>query len=326
MNPPTGLRALCTVAALSVALGAGYAVGAQATPDKGAATTLEVGQVMRVGDRIVTAEDLIARIGDAERMLKPEDHLVAPSLAYLRDVALLDLESGRLGLVVTAAEVEACTQQQIENVKAEIKRTSRGMLSYEQWLEQQGFTKEAFENYLRERAPIILRKRALVGYFKEYTPSLEAWHILVRTQSAAQAIYDELKALPEAKRIERFEELAVQKSEDSSSNLNKGRIGRIYKDSATLVPEAETALWAAKDNEVTAPVKSAYGWHVFLRRQTFTPVVKPFAEARDAMLKSPDATEADFNTWVRHVGITQKYPIERRLPGFDCKPNEKGSK
>jgi len=326
MNTRWSVRALLMFCALCGAVGVGYVAGAQATPDKGAPTTLEVGQVMRVGDRIITAEDLIARIGDAERMLKPEEHLVAPSLAYLRDVTLLDIEANRMGLVLTAADIETCTQQQIENVKAEIKRTSRGMLSYEQWLEQQGLTKEGFEIYLRERAPIILRKRVLCGYFAEMTESLEAWHILCRTQPAAQAIYDDLMATPEAKRAERFEELAVQKSEDTTSSMNKGRIGRIYKDSATLVPAAETALWALKDGGIAAPVQSNFGWHVFMRKQTFVPVVKPFATERDRLLKSPDTTEDLFNTWVRHVGVTQKYPIERRLPGYDCKPNQKASK
>lgn len=326
MNMRWSLRALALGGALCTALAAGYAAGAQATPDKGAANTLEVGQVMRVGNRIITAEDLIARIGDVERMLKPENHLVAPSLAYLRDVALLELESARLGLTIKPEEIETCTTQQIDAVKAEVKTSSRGMLTYEQWLEQQGLTKESFETYLRDRAPIILRKRALVSYFKDSTESLEAWHILVRRETDAQAIYNELKALAADKRAERFEELAVQKSTDTTSTINKGRIGRIFRDAATLVPEAETALWAIKDGEVAAPVKSPYGWHVFMRKQTFTPVVKPFAEVRDAAVKGTDAGEDDFNTWVRHVGITQKYPIERRLPGFDCKPNEKANK
>ncbi|MBE7491360.1 MAG: peptidylprolyl isomerase [Planctomycetes bacterium] len=311
---------------VAVALGAGYTAGAQSTPKKGEPNDLEVGQVMRVGSHIITAEDLIARIGDAERMLKPEHHLVAPSLAYLRDVALLDLESRRLGLVLSGEEIETCTRQQIENVKAEIKRSSRGMLTYEQWLEQQGLTKESFETYLLERAPIILRKRVLVTYFSEVTQSLEAWHILVRNQSAAQAIYDELRVLAADKRIQRFEELAVQKSEDTSSSINKGRIGRIYRDSATLVPEAETALWNIKDDEVAPPVKSSFGWHVFLRRLTLTPAAKPLAAERDRLMKAEDVKEDLFNTWVRHVGITQKYVIERRLPGFDCKPNQKASK
>ncbi|MBX3474852.1 MAG: peptidylprolyl isomerase [Planctomycetes bacterium] len=326
MNKRLLLRAASVAFAAALVAGAGYVAGAQATPDKGAPTTLEVGQVMRVGDRIITAEDLIARIGDSERLISTDKHLVAPALAYLRDVALLELESGRLGLTISAQEAEACTQQQITNVKAEIKASSRGMLTYEQWLEQQGLTKEGFEAYIRERAPVILRKRVLVTYFRESTESLEAWHILRKTNAEAQAVYDDLMATPAARRIEKFEDLAVQKSIDTGSSLNKGRIGQIFKHSATLVPAVESAVWALEDGAISRPVQSSYGWHVLLRRQSIRPEVKPFATQRDRLIAAPDPSEQDFNTWVRHVGVTQKYTIERRLPGFDCKPNEKASK
>lgn len=326
MTKRWSLRAGLAAVALALAIGAGYIAGAQATPDKGAPNTLEVGQVMRVGDRIITAEDLLARIGDSERLLKPEQHLVAPALAYLRDVALLELESQRLGLSITPQEVETCTQQQITNVKAEIKSSSRGLLTYEQWLEQQGLTREGFEDYIRQRAPVILRKRVLVSYFKESTESLEAWHILRKTNAEAQAVYDDLMATAADKRLERFEELAVQKSIDTGSSVNKGRIGQIFRDSATLVPDVESALWSLDDGGFSRPVKSSYGWHILLRRQTFRPSPKPFAEQRNRLIAAQDPAENDFNTWVRHVGITQKYVIERRLPGFDCQPNQKASK
>ncbi|MBK9976017.1 MAG: peptidylprolyl isomerase [Planctomycetes bacterium] len=319
-------RALLGLCLLAIAASAGFVVGAQETPGQGNQTTLEVGQVMSVGGKIITAEDLIARVWDNESVLSPEKRVLVPSLTYLRDVALLDLEAARMGLVLSPQEINDGTEQQLKTIREEVKRKSQGTLPFEDWLAQQGLTLEAFEAYVRDRTPIILHKRVLVNYFKDNTESLEAWHILVKKEEDAKAIYDELKALPPEKRRERFEELAVQKSIDGSSNLNKGRIGRIFRNAATLVPEAEDAVWGIKDGEVTAPIKSTYGWHVFMRRQTFAPVVKPLAQVRAALMKATDVGEDDFNTWVRWAATTQKYKIERRLPGYDCKPNQKGSK
>ncbi|MDC1143174.1 hypothetical protein OAU50_08790, partial [Planctomycetota bacterium] len=91
---------LCTVL-----LAVGYSVGAQEGETTPAEPTeydgpLKVGEVLKVGDKIITAEDLIARTWDAEGLIKPEQRMMIANINYLRNKALLDLESERMGNVV----------------------------------------------------------------------------------------------------------------------------------------------------------------------------------------------------------------------------------
>lgn len=318
----TGVRITALAIALATALAAGYAAGAQDAPK--AQPTLKVGEVLRVGDRIVTCDDLIARIYESELGNPDGPRVVVPALIYLRGVALLDLEAQRTGLVISAEEADECTGQQIENMQAALKRQGQGVLQWKDWLKQYwGMTEEQFEAYVRERAPVVLRRRLLVNHFLQNVESLDLYHILVSRQGDADAVHSQLMKEDPARRADLFETLAVQKSEDRTSNLNKGRVGRVYRDAWMLEPAtAEAAIWALKDLDVTKPVQSRYGWHVFMRRQTFTPKVRTLAEMRTELLKAPDVDASTFAVWEKYVGSTQKYALEQRVPGLDCKPNQ----
>ncbi|MCC6466215.1 MAG: peptidylprolyl isomerase [Planctomycetes bacterium] len=321
MNSRHWWRGICLVAALGGALAAGYGAGAQNTPPA-PKQTLQVGQVLRVGSRVVTAEDLVARIWDNESALPQDQRILAPSLNYLRDVAVLELEAERLQANVTTQEVTDAATQQIERVKAEVKQKTLGTITYEQWLQQQGLTKEGFENYVRDRSRVILLKRLLVTWFEETTESLEASHILVAKQSTAEELHKRLSATPKAEQAAKFEELAVQHSTDPAAGVTQGRLPRIYRNDGALVQEAADALWKLSDGEFCAPVKTQFGWHLFRRSRTFAGSAKKFAELRPELLKRPDVEDERFNRWVRWVFNTQKYEVERRLPGYDCKANE----
>ncbi len=318
------IRAAALALALGIGIGVGFGAGAQEVPEKGENKTLKVNEVMRVGDKIITAEQLLARIWDYENMLKPNERVLTPSLTYLRDTALLELEGKRMSFSVTQAETNAETDKQLARIKEELRIKTRGMVPYEKWLQEQNLTQEQFENYVRERAHLILEKRVLVGYFEETTESLEASHILHRKESDAKATYDMLKSTDANKLRDVFEDLAVQRSIDPSAGVTKGRLPRLYQQDGTLVKPAEDAIWALKNMQYSTPVQSDFGWHIFARWQTFTPEKKPLADLREALIKSEDKendTER-FNRWVRWVFNTQKYPMERRLPGWDTKADK----
>lgn len=321
------MKALTIRAAAIVALGAatlaGYHAGAQRTPTQGEETTLEVGEVMRVGDRTITAEDLIARVFDFETALKPDEKVLEPSLSYLRDTTALDLEAERLGVSVTDEEVRQVAEQQLAAIKETIKRDHRGMLPYEQWLQRQGMTKEAFEKYLLERSPVILKKRLVVNYFEQTEPSMVCSHILTRRLADAKRFH---KQLEDAKDNDKdvkalFEDIAVAHSEDPNSSINRGRLPRLYENDGTLVKSVAEAAWNLEDEEFSEPVKSGFGYHILMRHETFTPEERPFSEMRDELVKSDDVDEARFGRYVRWVFNTRGYEVERRLPGFDVRPN-----
>lgn len=310
------------VALLTVGLACGYGAGAQDTPNQGAKNTLQPNQVMRIGDKVITAEQLIARIWDQESVMPERQRVLVSSLTYLRDTSLLDLEAARQKLTIAAEEQNLVTTQQLDLIKQRIHEDTGGMLPYEEWLKQQNLKKDEFESYVRDRARVILLKRLLVTHFEKTEESVEASHILVTQLADAKDLHRRLKETAANKLHEKFEDLAVSRSEDPSAGVTKGLLPRLFRHDGTLVKEAEDAIWALKDGEYSEPVKTSYGYHIFKRNRTFTPARKSLDEMRGELMKSPDVAEENFNRWVRWVFNTQKYPVQRRLPGYDCKPDQ----
>ncbi len=78
-------------------------------------------------------------------------------------------------------------------------------------------------------------------------------HILTDTKEQIENVQNQIK---EGKS---FEQMAQDYSKDDTKN-DKGNIG--YKSRGTLVPEFEQAAFNLDLNEVSAPVKTEYGWHL----------------------------------------------------------------
>lgn len=302
----------------------GFMAGAQKVPEKGEKTALKPGQIMRVGDKIITAEDLVARIWDFESVLPQDERVLANSLTYLRDTALLDLEAKRLGLTVSDSVVESETTKQVNAIKVMVKERTRGMMTYPEWLKQQGLDQDSFEAYVRDRARTIVLKRVLVNYFEQTEPSLEGKHILVEKLATAQDLHERLKKCPKDKLNELFEDIAVLHSDDPAAGITRGKLPRIYEGDGSLVAPVAEALWELKDGELSEPVKSDYGWHIVKRDRTNKPKKLPLSEMKEDLLKAQDRPNEQeyFNRWVRWVFATQNYEVERRLPGYDVKPNK----
>ena len=101
---------------------------------------------------------------------------------------------------------------------------------------------------------------------------LTASHILVlmrqdataEQQAAAKvridSIYDALKAVPKEQLVEKFAEMAKEKSDDKGSAQRGGALGQFGK--GMMIPDFENAAYALKAGEMSAPVKSTVGWHI----------------------------------------------------------------
>jgi peptidyl-prolyl cis-trans isomerase C len=83
---------------------------------------------------------------------------------------------------------------------------------------------------------------------------VSARHILVEKEEDAKAIADELKKGGD------FDKIAKEKSTDKGSGARGGDLGWFTKDK--MVPEFADAAFKLKKGEISAPVKSAFGWHV----------------------------------------------------------------
>ncbi len=94
----------------------------------------------------------------------------------------------------------------------------------------------------------------LLADFKATDQEVRARHILTATENEAKAIIDEVK------KGANFAELAKTKSTDPTAKSNGGDLGFFGK--AEMVPEFSDVAFAMKVGDISAPVKSAFGWHV----------------------------------------------------------------
>ncbi len=90
---------------------------------------------------------------------------------------------------------------------------------------------------------------------EEYVLRVKASHILVKDEKEAKEIFETLKKEPA-----KFAEIAKKKSVDPGSAKNGGDLGFFSR--GRMIPEFEMAAFTGKINEVQAPVKTNYGYHI----------------------------------------------------------------
>jgi PPIC-type PPIASE domain len=86
------------------------------------------------------------------------------------------------------------------------------------------------------------------------------YHIIVRTQSQAQVIYDGLRFLTGPQLLEQFATSAAYNSFDTGSAKKGGSLGRLLEGS--MVEEFDRPIFQSSPMTLLSPFKSRYGWHV----------------------------------------------------------------
>lgn len=137
--------------------------------------------------------------------------------------------------------------------------------------------------------------------------TIEALHILVKTEAQAQDVYQQVTA-PGATR-KTFEALAKQVSTDGSA-AQGGSLGEAA--ASTFVPEFGEAAVALQPGEISQPVQSQYGWHViYLVDQQVT----PFDEAKASLLQGDQS--GVFTTWLREQAESEGVEVNPKYGAFD---------
>ncbi|MFT4197300.1 MAG: SurA N-terminal domain-containing protein [Pseudoxanthomonas sp.] len=121
-----------------------------------------------------------------------------------------------------------------------------------------------------------------------------ASHILVAVpegadaaaQKAAQAKAEKLAVQARAPGAD-FAALAKANSDDPGSKAQGGDLGWVSR--GAMVSEFEQALFAMKPGEISAPVKTQFGWHVIDLREVKGEAVKPFEEVRAQLASEAQA-------------------------------------
>ncbi|UNK50437.1 peptidyl-prolyl cis-trans isomerase [Lysobacter sp. S4-A87] len=143
-----------------------------------------------------------------------------------------------------------------------------------------------------------------------------ASHILVRVPEGADAAAQkaaEQKAAQLATQAKApgadFAALARANSDDSGSQAAGGDLGWVSK--GMMVGPFEDALFAMKSGEVSAPVKSEFGWHVIQLRELKSGAQESFEQARESLAREQaeaDRERAASEFSSRLVDLTLKNP------------------
>ncbi|QHF45663.1 peptidylprolyl isomerase [Pseudomonas sp. S35] len=113
-----------------------------------------------------------------------------------------------------------------------------------------------------------------------------AAHILIEvndkvTEAQAKAKIEEIQA--RLAKGEKFEALAKEFSQDPGSANNGGDLG--FAGPGVYDPDFETALYALNQDQVSAPVRSTFGWHLIKLLGVEAPQVPTFASLKDKLTR-----------------------------------------
>ena len=113
-----------------------------------------------------------------------------------------------------------------------------------------------------------------------------AAHILIEvndkvTEAQAKAKIEDIQA--RLAKGEKFEALAKEFSQDPGSANNGGDLG--FAGPGVYDPDFETALYGLKQDQVSVPVRSAFGWHLIKLLGVEAPEVPSFASLKDKLTR-----------------------------------------
>ena len=106
------------------------------------------------------------------------------------------------------------------------------------------------------------------------TERIRARHILVASEKEAKSIAEKIG------KGEKFEDLAKQYSLDGSKNYG-GDLG--YFTAPEMVPAFSTAAFALKKGDVSAPIKTDFGWHVIRLEDRKQGAAQPYDQVKSAI-------------------------------------------
>jgi len=214
---------------------------------------------------------------DREQLLKVLMERYGPDeLQQLIVDMLVNQEQKKYSVEVSDAEADEAlqreVQQQIDNRKRQVLQQGRGMVKWEQYLEQMGTTEAQMRDDIKKRlleqkdAPALLRRGVVLTKLAWYNhlthDRFEVAHIQVETEAEAN---DAVKELNDGKE---FAEVAQQRSRDQYTSNSGGQLAMAFSEGDYKIrpdipgPEFERVVMSLKAGEVSAPVKSNVGWHI----------------------------------------------------------------
>ncbi|HVR44475.1 MAG TPA: peptidyl-prolyl cis-trans isomerase [Thermoanaerobaculia bacterium] len=311
----------------------------------GAAARAEVVEavVARVGDRIITRSQYVARLADglreiqrnsppaqaAERGKQFRDALFNEMLSEL----LIKDRADRLGLTVTAQELDDAIARLMEQYAIETEE------AFEESLRSSGLTRSEMELRLRDTLLTNkvfgreLRSRGEISdreLRQRYEAEKETYRLPERARlrelvvvvppgadlaTRVRARAEAEEAVTRARGGESFQALVTEYS-DSPSKENGGDIGTVGK--GELLAALDRVVFDTPAGETTGPIETQAGFHVLLVEARLPSEIPSFDQIKETLRRDAgeDAFQRDYRTYIerlRNEAYVQVF--EENLPG-----------
>ncbi|MBT3637221.1 MAG: hypothetical protein HN531_09790 [Opitutae bacterium] len=210
----------------------------------------------------------------------------------LVDQTLMSEESQRRNYQVDSAEVNKGMKQWLRQNggKKALEKGTHPLIKNQDDLRREITTQIQFNRLLEEESSCeaVTEEEARKYYDSRpdlfsTEPLLTASHILRKASLEAEFEQAEKDIAALRERIEGgedFVELVRKESDDSQNDGHLGQFGR-----GRMVPSFEKAAFALEVGELSQPVRSQFGWHLIQLHERTEPVVTPFEEVRDQVIK-----------------------------------------
>jgi hypothetical protein len=139
----------------------------------------------------------------------------------------------------------------------------------------------------------------------EFT-TVQADHILVKTQAEAQNVYQRIHDAT----VEQFTALARKISIEPGAKDSGGVLGSAL--ASQYLPEFADAVVALEPGEISKPVHTQFGWHVIY---LVNKEVKPFEEAKSGLLEP--VADSEFKGWLRERARELGVEVNPRYGRFE---------
>lgn len=258
------------------------------------------------GDTILV-KDYDARVADAQKTyetlgMKFDSDQGKQALTQIKSQILDRMIEGK----IIAQEVKKLSlnpdDAKVKEQEDSIKKNMGDDTKFQETLKQQGMTEPELKNFLalyeKVTADVKVNDNDVKAYFDKNTDkygqpeSVQARHILLKTEDEAKAVIAQLKAGAN------FEQLAKEKSIEPGAKDSGGELGTFTR--GKMVPEFEKAAFAQKVGTYSQePVKTEFGYHVILV-EAHTPGTTPdFTKVKDQVAQDAlnQAKDDKFQTY-----------------------------
>ncbi|MDQ1147187.1 foldase protein PrsA [Bacillus sp. SORGH_AS 510] len=147
--------------------------------------------------------------------------------------------------------------EKIDQLKADLGANFETTLAQYGYKSEADLKKTMKLGMMQEKAAmkdVKVTDKELKDYYDNYQPEIKARHILVADEKTANEVKKKLDGGA------KFEDVAKEYSTDTASAQNGGDLG--WFGTGKMDPDFEKAAYALKVNEISAPVKTQFGYHI----------------------------------------------------------------